>query len=347
MEQIHGGDIYHHKNVIDFSANINPYGPLSSVVEAVKASAEKICNYPDIDCTMLRDKLAIREQIPPEWLIFGNGAAELIYAVVLAIKPKRALIQAPAFAEYEQALRTVNCDIMIYETKWADSFYIGEDILEQITEELDILFLCNPNNPTGTLTEPSLLRKMLEKCKRTHTYLVLDECFMDFILDREIYSMKQELKANEYLFLLKAFTKLYAMPGIRLGYGMSRNRVLLQHIRQVVQPWNVSVLAQAAGIAALEEEEYVNVSVKKIAEEKKYMMDAMRKIGFHLYESSANYIFFEAPENLKEICLEHGMLIRDCSNYRGLGKGYYRIAVKKREENEKLLALFDAIAQKR
>lgn len=343
MEQIHGGDIYRYKDVIDFSANVNPYGPPEGVIRAVKDSAEKLYCYPDVSCGLLRENLAEKENIPREWLTFGNGAAELLFALSLALKPGRALIQSPSFAEYERALVSVDCGVLVYQTDREAGFHIREDILEQITEELDLLILCNPNNPTGTGIDQELLLKILEKCQRTGVHLLVDECFQDFAEHQEMWTLKPYLKQYPMLFLLRAFTKMYAVPAIRLGYAMTSDTGLLEKIDRVTQPWRVSSAAQAAGVAALCEEEYVRKSRKKIAQEKARMIEEMRNAGYVVYESAANYIFFEGPENLWETCLERGLLIRDCSNYRGLSKGYYRAAVKRPGENNRLLTVLKEV----
>lgn len=338
MEQVHGGDVYRYENVIDFSANINPYGPPERVIEAVRKSAESLYRYPDIRCEKLRHALAAREGVLEEWLIFGNGAAELLFSLALAVKPKRALIQLPSFAEYARALASVDCEILSYRTCAGDGFHIREDILEQITEELDLLILCNPNNPTGTLIKPQLLEKIAEKCKQNGVYLVLDECFLDFT-GQTGASGKRWLNTNPMLFILKAFTKLYSIPGVRLGYGLSSNAALSERMEAVRQPWSVSAPAQAAGLSALEETRFAAGSVEKIAAEKARMMQKMKNGGYKVYESAANYIFFEGRETLWEECLAAGILIRDCSNYPGLHKGYFRAAVRRKKENDLLLSV--------
>ena len=168
-------------------------------------------------------------------------------------------------------------------------------------------------------------------------FLVVDECFLDFIKEPEKHSLKAQLSRYHNLFLLKAFTKRYAMAGVRLGYGISENTELLEKMTMVTQPWNISVMAQEAGIAALKEKEYVENGRQIVFEEAKYLKEKLQELGMEVFPSEANYIFFKGPENLFEKCVEHGILIRDCSNYFGLKRGYYRVAVRTHEENEKLI----------
>ncbi|QBE98689.1 pyridoxal phosphate-dependent aminotransferase [Blautia producta] len=339
----HGGDVYRHQNVTDFSANCNPFGTPESVKQAVARAMEQVCHYPDVKCERLREAISHYEGVPAEQIICGNGAADLIFALVLALKPKKALLPAPTFAEYEQALATVDCEMKRYVLKEDTGFFVGRDFLECITEELDIVFLCNPNNPTGVLMEQDFLEEVLFRCQKCGCILMLDECFVDFVEYPKEHTMKPFLEQNPGLFLLKAFTKRYAMAGVRLGYALCGNGPLLEKMQLVTQPWNVSVLAQEAGIAALSEKEYVERSMEAIHRERTRLLKSMGHLRYQTFASSANYIFFKGPENLYEQCLERGILIRDCSNYYGLSKGYYRIAVRLREENNRLLQVLEEI----
>lgn len=261
----------------------------------------------------------------------------MIFSLCLAKKPKKALIPAPTFAEYEQALRSVGCDVEYYILKEELDFRVQEDFLQRLTPELDVVFFCNPNNPTGILTERVYLQKILEVCQRHDIFLVVDECFQDFIREPECYTLKDQIGSYDNLLLLKAFTKRYAMAGVRLGYGLCGDDRMLEQMMLVTQPWNLSTMAQAAGIAALKEQTYVEAGRQLIFTEADYLRNAMKALGLKVYPSEANYLFFKGPVGLFEKCVKQGILIRDCSNYPGLGEGYYRIAVKRHEDNEKLL----------
>lgn len=335
----HGGDIYRHKNVTDFSANCNPFGTPESVKKAAADAMNRILNYPDTECEALRKAISDYEKIPAEYILCGNGAADLIFSLVLGMKPEKALLLAPGFAEYEQALSTVNCKIKRYYLKEEKGFAPEEEILEYITSDVDMMFLCNPNNPTGVITKQELILKILEKCREEHVFLVLDECFTDFTDAPYENTLKGVLEDYDNLFILKAFTKRYAMAGIRLGFGLCSNREIHEKISMVTQPWNVSIPAQEAGIAALKEEEYVKNSMEYLKKEKVFLRKGIEDAGLKTYGSEANYIFFRGPEDLYEYCLENGLLIRNCGNYEGLEKGYYRVAVKLREDNEKLIKI--------
>lgn len=337
MKHIHGGDVYHHQGCVDFSANCNPLGTPGKVRQAVTDSLDELVNYPQVGYESLKKAIAQYEQVNKEQVICGNGAAELIYTLILALRPRQALVLAPTFAEYEQALENLGCRVDYYGLKRECSFQPQSDFFDRLTPQVDVVFLCNPNNPTGLLLEREFLERVLDICDKHQTMLVVDECFLDFVKEPKKYSLKEELSENPHLFLLKAFTKRYAMAGVRLGYGLCQNIDLLERMGRMTQPWNLSVIAQKAGIAALKEEDYVRRGRQIVFQEIKRMKQEFQKLGIKTYDSQANYLFFEGPKDLWEKCLDKGILIRDCSNYTGLSKGYYRVAVKMPQENDRLL----------
>ena len=319
----HGGDIYRRQYKLDFSTNCNPLGLAPAVARALAEAVPQMVHYPDVECEKLREAIGIYEDVHPDMIFCGNGAAEVIFSLCLAGKPHRALLPAPTFAEYQQALESVDCQITYYRLREEEGFAFREDILEELREKKpDMFFLCNPNNPTGVLTSKRLLLEIAEVCQKKHILFVVDECFLDFIREPECCTIKELLTRNPYVFILKAFTKRYAMAGVRLGYGLSGNKALLQKMSCVTQPWNVSGLAQTAGIAALQEADYVEEGRQLIFKEAAYLKKEMAKLGLKLYESAANYIFFRGPENLGESLRNEGILIRDCSNYHNLSEGY-------------------------
>lgn len=350
-ELIHGGDIYSARerlsqlsdtsSILDFSANINPLGLPEGVKEAIKASVDTFDIYPDPLCRDLISRLSVHEEVPAEWLLCGNGAADLVYRTVHALKPKKAMVLAPTFAEYEEALNTVSCRVIRFPLKEENGFQTGEEILDALDGDLDMLFLCNPNNPTGQLMSTELVGKILRQCEERRILLFLDECFNDFLEEPQQYTGKEYLRNNQNLIILKAFTKIYAMAGIRLGYCISANSTLLSEIREAGQPWSVSTPAQVAGMQAMEEKDYLRRTADLIREERNYLIPELEKAGITVINSNANYIFLKdsctAAKPLHELLFDKGILIRNCDNYSGLGPGYYRICIRRHEENIKLI----------
>ena len=334
MKQIHGGDIYKYPGVLDFSVNVNPLGMPESVARAAKEAAALCARYPDMHKGELIGALSEYENVPEEYIIAGNGAAELIYAFAFALKADKALIAVPCFSEYERALLAAGSRVVKYRMPGLE---VKEDILEYLTEDTNAVLLCSPNNPTGNVIEKELLIKIANICKSRRIFLMLDECFLAFADDEERSSLKGYIKENDWIFILDSFTKKYAMPGLRLGYGLCSDMLLTEKMEACLQPWNISLAAQAAGIAALKEEEYLNSARALIKEQKKYMKAEMEKAGLKVFGSKANFIFFKGPEGLCEACLKEGILIRDCSGYEGLENGFYRAAVLKEPENRLFL----------
>ncbi len=338
LKHVHGGDVYRYENYLDYSANCNPLGVPKGVRDAIVQAVDSVVHYPDVQCEKLKQAIGAYEQVPTGQIFCGNGAAEVIFSLCLARKPKVALIPAPTFAEYEQALESVGCEVKLHFLKEDEGFVLDDTFAEEICRiKPDMVFLCNPNNPTGVLTPRKLLEMILKVCDEQGTLLVLDECFLDFIEKPEDYTMKAYLGKNPNLFIVKAFTKRYAMAGVRLGYGLTQNAALMEKMELVTQPWNVSSLAQAAGIAALKEKEYVEAGRQLIFRERDYLLEELRKLPLKVYDSCANYIFFRGRDDLPQKMKEFKILIRDCSNYHNLTPGYCRIAVRTHEENQRLI----------
>lgn len=339
---LHGGNVYDfNKSIIDFSSNINPLGTPKCVKEAIIKSADFAHIYPDTKCRDLKCALGAKYGLPKQYFICGNGGAELIYTAVQAIQPKRALFCAPTFSEYEQAADTVGAEKIFYYLK--DDFIIGKDFLDLI-DNINMVFICNPNNPTGLCCD--FVSEIAKICGEKNIYLFLDECFLDFVENGSDLSLASYVGENENVFILKSLTKMYAMAGVRLGFGICSNQKLLQKMESVKQPWAVSVTAQMAGVSALSAEIEVE-TVKFICTEREFLLAELRKLGYTCFDSKANYIFLRSDKNLYEPLINrYGILIRDCSNYKGLEGGtYYRIAIKTHNENIKLIKALMEIEQ--
>lgn len=340
---IHGGDWVGYQEEygtlpLDFSSNISPFGLPSGIRAAVERSLADADRYPDPLCRELRGAIAEAEGVDAAWCLCGNGAADLIYRAVLAKRPKRALVTAPAFAEYEAALELLSCRVGHYALNAENGFVIDQDFLNAITPDMDMVFLCEPNNPTGRTTPRALLLEVLERCREVGALLVVDECFGDFLDDPAAHTMKGFLPEYGNLLILKAFTKLYAMAGVRLGYCLCSDSRFLEKVSRSGQPWAVSTLAQAAGIAALQEQKSVEAVRALTARERPWLQAELSALGFPVIPGEANYLLFSSPVPLLEPLRRRGILLRGCGNYRGLGDEWYRTAVRTHEENQRLIS---------
>ena len=338
---VHGGDWAGYRaqfgrDALDFSANVSPLGLPEGVAKAITAALPTADRYPDPLCRELRAKLALHEGVPTDHILCGNGAADLIFRLVWAKRPRRALVTAPTFAEYAAALETVGCTVERFILQAADDFAVPEAFLSAIDDRVDLVFLCQPNNPTGQLTPPDFVARILQRCTACGALLVLDECFLDFLPDHAQLTAKPLLGSGDLL-ILKAFTKLYGMAGVRLGYALSADTALLDAMQHTGQPWAVSSLAQAAGLAALDETAYVEQVRALIAAQRPLLASGLRALGLRVLDGRANYLLFQGPETLGETLRQKGVVLRSCANYPGLDGSWYRTAVRTAAENERLL----------
>lgn len=341
----HGGNIYRaaeetglpESRIIDFSASINPLGVPKSVVSAIAKSFRYLFNYPDPDAEELKQRLSKYHRISKDSILCGNGSTELIYLVARALKPQKVLIPQPTFSEYEMACRTASYKLQVTscKLKQKNDFETETDSFIKAMKGCDMAFLCNPNNPTGGLVKRRKVLKIAEAAEKLRCHLVVDEAFIDFCPG---YSVINEVKNNPYLIVLRSLTKIYALSGLRVGYGVFPLR-LVAMVNRHKEPWTVNTLAQKAGVAALKDKAYVTKTLTLIKKEKKFLELGFRKAGVRSFHSDANFYLLKI-NNAGEICsaLKHkGVLVRDCSNFKGLDSTYIRVAVRTRRENTILL----------
>ena len=352
----HGGDwsgFLEERGLIpfDYSANVSPLGMPPSAFRVIGSlTGSDLACYPDPECRALRRAIAARYGIHYDQIFCANGAADIIYRLAYSLRPERAILIAPDFGEYAEALANVGTDITYYMTGKAGSdpdgrgkprdFAVDLGILSYINEETDLVIFSNPNNPSGCVTDTEVLQSILGKCIECGALLVIDECFLDFLLDAHEKTMLSRIKESRgHLLVLRAFTKFYGMAGLRLGWCAADDSDLLEKLRRSGPPWQVSAIAQAAGAAALADTAYEETLRHLTARERSYMQEALMAGGFHVIPGAANYILFYSEDHELHVKLQdHGIMIRDCSDYPGLAKGWYRVAVRTREENEMLLS---------
>ncbi len=339
MIRTHGGDCAAYEREygrapLDFSSNVSPLGVPEGVRAAICRAATDCDRYPDPRCTALCAAIAAREGVLPDWVLCGNGAAELIWRIVNAARPKRALVTAPCFGEYEAALEACGCAVERYPLD--EAFRLNEGVLDALGG-VDLAFVCQPNNPSGVSVDPALLRRILARCEETGTRVVVDECFTGFLDEPERYTVTGELGAHPKLLILNAFTKLWGMAGVRLGYALCADTAFLDALRCAGPPWSVSSLAQEAGLAALRDEDYVRRVRALVARERPRLYEALCALGLRVVAGEANFLLFQSKTPLDAPLRARGILIRSCGDFAGLDETWYRAAVRTREENERLI----------
>lgn len=348
-EYVHGGDVYSYAErcgamPLDLSANISPFGIPEAVRQAMHAAVEDCTRYPDPFCRAARRAIGAAEGVDPDWIYCGNGAADVLDRLAAVLRPRTALLTAPTFAEYERTL--AGADLRFHQLRADEGFAVTARLLADITPDTDAVYLCNPNNPTGRTIEPQVLHRVVEKCAENGAWLIVDECFNDFLIDSARHTLKARLADYPKLVILRAYTKMYAVPGVRFGWCMTSNTGLIEGLYRAGQPWNVSVIAQACAAAAAGEAEYAAQTAACIAQERTYLTEELTRRGLTVYPGEANFLLFRSQDDVLQGKLAaRDVLIRNCANYRGLGAGYYRTAVKTREDTTRLLAALDSIQE--
>ncbi|MGI6074809.1 MAG: pyridoxal phosphate-dependent aminotransferase [Pyramidobacter sp.] len=339
----HGGDIYSRPVELDFSVNINPMGMPAPVRDALIAQTDHFDVYPDPKCRRLTAELSRFLDVPPQWLLFGNGAADLIIRWCLSARPKTALICAPTFSEYEKASLMAGASVEKFLLREEENFDVTPRIFDALKKGPDVFFLCNPNNPTGRLTPPELVEEIADFCEAHDITFVIDQCFMSFTDGTSALPL---LKDRRRTVILDAFTKMYSIAGLRLGFLVSSSDALIHQVASFGQSWNVSTPAQIAGVAALGcGAAWIQNTRSFVTEETAFMRARLRALGLKVFDGAANYILFKSDVPLEEALLRQKILIRSCANYTGLDGRFYRVGVKTREKNDRLLAAMEKVLQ--
>ncbi len=324
----HGGDVYRNPIEYDFSINVNPLGmPLASI-QAAHEGVVLTGRYPDYKAEQLCHAIAKAKQIPADRIIPGNGAAELLYVLGQTI-PEKALTIAPTFTGYAEAVAAGGGEL----TYASDE----QELLAKMDDSIRLVFLCNPNNPTGTLFTREQILRVLAKAEAMQAYVCVDECFLPFLEEEASYSMLPYLAKHPRLLVLRAFTKIYCMAGLRLGYLACGDTELQSRIRAKLQPWNTSIPAQLAGIAALSDTEYLAKTRENLQAERAYLVPRLRELVAEVYDGYGNFLLFRDEPDLKERMLEVGVLIRACDDFEGLDDTYFRIGIRSHSENQEFI----------
>ena len=329
---------------LDFSSNINPLGPSPMALSAISSNLAAIVNYPDPDCTELKSLLSAHLGLREEYLVIGNGAAELIYSLAQAARIKKAVIPVPTFIEYGLAVNNCGGEVLEINMPVGNGFCLPLDEIIGHLKGADALFLCNPNNPTGRLFPGRVVDQLVRQALEKGVAVIVDEAFMDFVLSRHCHSVMGMVGKYPNLIVLYSMTKFFGIPGLRLG-AMAGPVELIEVVKTVRAPWTVNTLAQLAGVASLKDIRYMQETRKIVVREKKFLYKQLSKIpGIKPLPPAANFILIDVRKSgftssqITDALGERGILVRDCEGFAGLDSGgYIRIAVRTRAENEKLL----------
>ncbi|OAT86770.1 threonine-phosphate decarboxylase [Desulfotomaculum copahuensis] len=337
------------RDFLDFSANINPLGPSPAALQAIRDNLWQIRHYPDPDCRELKAALSRYLKVDQDCLLTGNGVAELIYLLARVLDIRRALAPAPTFSEYGLAVKC-NGGVMRYAVADpAGGFVPPVAELLRLLPENDALFICTPNNPTGALVERRELEQLLDAAAGCGAMVIVDEAFMDFVPEREQYSLLPRAGQHPNLILLYSLTKFFALPGLRLG-ALAAPPPLIRRLKEARDPWSVNALAQVAGTTGLADKEYMAATRRLVAEEQVWLRERLNALpGINVRPGAANFLLVDAgaagcsATELVHLLGRRGVLVRDCSNFPGLRGAYIRVAVRRREENRVLVEALAAV----
>lgn len=348
----HGGNIYNavrngglFSNILDFSANINPLGLSESIRQALVENINNVTFYPDAQAHSLKEAISEHYKLNKDLITAGNGAVELLYVLCNILRPRRVLVTAPTFSEYEKAALASGAEIDYLLLDPLNDFAIDPTVVVKSIKEgnTDILFIGNPNNPTGTLLTRIDLELILKAAEEQNTIVVIDESFLDFLMDDHLYTCRYLVPRYSNLVVLHSLTKFYAIPGLRLGFALACPK-LTNKLHNGKDPWNVNSLAQCAGVVALKDNEFRRITKRLINKTKDEFYTQLQAVpGFKPYRPAVNFILINIQNTkmdsleLKTKLNQKNLLIRDCSNYPGLSEEYIRLAVKLPEQNQQLI----------
>lgn len=353
----HGGNLYKAAReaggdaFLDFSANINPLGLPDSVTQALTAALPSIVHYPDPEAVALREALTGHYGMAPETLVLGNGAAELFYLLCLVRRPSRVLISPPSFSEYERSALAAGAEVKFVPLGAAPDFAVDWDALLATATAGTLVFLGQPNNPTGTLLEMGALKRFLSETADKDCFVVVDESFLDFIDADGTLSCQDWVAQYPHLAAVRSLTKIFAIPGLRLGFGVMAPQ-LATALEAAKDQWNVNTLAQVAGAAALTDDDYLKRTREMVPVWRRQLLTGLSTFaGIRTIPSAVNFILLDMRGTGKDApwwrqaFWKKRILVRDCSNYEALPPEHIRIAVRTETENECFLTALQAIME--
>ena len=352
-EYRHGGNVHAEsgsENFLDLSASLNPLGFPKQIEDVVHREIKNCNRYPDNNSTRLCEAIAKFEHVSPDTIFCAGGSSDIIFRLASCVKNRPGLVLVPSFSDYSRAMKSRDMEIVYHPLDEETGFQCNENLLNTIEiTNPGILFFCNPNNPTGVLTPRSFIEELLHKCSKAGTLAVIDECFIDFCEKAIDATAKPLLHEYANLVVLKAFTKIFDLPGLRLGYAICTDPAVIELLHYHGPDWPVSNLAQSAGIAVLNNAEgYIISTIEYVLNERKYIVQELQNLGYIVYDSSANFVFFKNPYDfdLKKKLDNENIRIRSFDAFDGLGPEYCRVGVSQFPNNIRFIEAMQKITPK-
>ena len=354
----HGGNIYafartrgvQFEQVLDFSASINPLGCPPAAVRAYRHALARIAHYPEPYTESLTGALAAYHGLDPSTILVGNGSTQLIFLLARVLAARRVLFIAPLFGEHEVAFRLNGAQGEHFFLRPPDFTLSLTQLGRLITKSCEVLILTNPNSPTGALVPSAQVEELACICRRVGTKLLVDEAFVDWV---EEESSKRLAARSPQVIVLRSLTKFFALPGLRVGYLIGQAR-LVERLRAQLEPWSVNTVAQQVALACLRDPGFVRHSRAFMEQERAWLFKQFVELpGVQPFRSWANFLLVKVSKNgvsasaLSQALAQANLLVRGCADFSGLGKRFFRVAVRTRQDNRRLLKGLRAVLRSR
>ncbi len=360
-EHFHGSDLekieavygIKKEDIISFSANVNPLGVSFRLKETLTGHIDAITKYPDREYTSLRKCISGYTGTDYHNIVVGNGSTELISLFIQITHPKKALIVGPTYSEYEREVSMGGGRSHYFSLTEASEFQLDTaSLTEELSHDVDLLILCNPNNPTSSVIKRGQMREILDYCKRKSITVLVDETYVEFTEEPEEVTAIPLTEFYNNIIILRGISKFFAAPGLRLGYAVCGNHDLLKEINQRKNPWTINSLAAIAGEIMFTDEEYMDETRKLIRTERRRICGILEKNpNFKVFQPHANFVLVKilndkvTSEDVFDAAIRKNLMVRDCSTFPFLSNKYFRFCFMLPEDNDRLLDVILDIVQ--
>ncbi|MCI5621775.1 MAG: aminotransferase class I/II-fold pyridoxal phosphate-dependent enzyme [Lachnospiraceae bacterium] len=334
------------EDIVSFSANVNPLGVSPKLRSTLASHIDAITTYPDREYTSLRNCIAEYAGTEADHVIVGNGSTELISLFIQIKHPKKAVVIGPTYSEYEREISLGGGTTLYYPLKEENDFILDvEDFTSSLNESVDLVVICNPNNPTSSCINRQTMRRILDVCKRYDIFVMVDETYVEFANNMEEITAVSLTNYYNNIIILRGTSKFFAAPGLRLGYAITGNTDLIKLINTRKNPWTINSLAVIAGEIMFTDQEYIKETKELISSERDRIYEILKNHpDFKVYQPSGNFMLVKllrsdiTSQDLFDKAIRQGMMIRDCSTFPFLDNKYIRFCIMSREMNDKLLS---------
>lgn len=351
--EFHGSDLekieeYYHipkEEIICFSANVNPLGLSKKVKKELASNLDVITRYPDRNYTSLREAIGNYCSADPSHIVVGNGSTELISLLISQRAPKKALLLGPTYSEYSRELSLIGASTETYHLQEENDFHLNvDDFLSHCTEDVALVIICNPNNPTSSAIKKNNMEQIIRECEKRNIFVMIDETYVEFAPDINEITAVPLTQEFTNLMVLRGVSKFYAAPGMRLGYGVTGNMDFLAKMREKQTPWSLNSLGAYAGELMFKDQEYIQKTRNLILSERDKLYKELKEIPtYKVYPAYANFILLKIQKtgltssDAFEACIKEGLMIRDCASFQCLDGEFIRFCIMMPEDNARLL----------